>query len=327
MGTSWHYLFVNGPLIMVFDTASMYFRSFFGLPSSLRAPDGRPVNAVRGLLDSMARLIDQYHPDMVACAWDNDWRPQWRVDLIREYKAHRLVTDVPEGLPVGAGGVGAVSGQAEDTPDELTPQIPIILDALKALGVAVLGVDDYEADDVLASLAAQHDGPVLVVTGDRDLFQIADDDRVRVVYIGKGVARHDLVDSDWVQTKYGIPAEQYVDFAVLRGDPSDGLAGVAGVGEKTAASLLSTYGSLDGALQAAGDPSSSMSASLRGKLAGALDYLGAAREVVTVVDDLTIDGSPTTLAERASDETRCADLAERYGIGSSLQRLQRAMGT
>lgn len=311
------------PHRMVFDTATMYFRSYFGLPSSLVAPDGTQVNAVRGLLDSLARLVDQYRPTEVACAWDNDWRPTWRAELVPSYKAHRLDpgrrTDV-----VGAAGRGAASGQAEEAPDALAAQVPIILDVLDAFGLPVVGVDDHEADDVLGSLAASSTLPTMVVTGDRDLFQLAHDGTT-VVYIGKGVAKHELVDDDWLLARYGISAAQYVDFSVLRGDVSDGLPGVKGIGEKSAAQLVTSYGSLDAMVAAASDPASGMSKGLRARLAEAVDYLGPAREVVQVVTDLDLDGLDLRVSAITTDEARLAALAERWGLESSVARLRAAL--
>ncbi|WP_026377963.1 5'-3' exonuclease [Aestuariimicrobium kwangyangense] len=311
---------------MVFDTASLYFRSFFGVPNSVTSPDGTPVNAVRGLMDSLARLIEQYHPGAIACAWDNDWRPTWRVDLVPSYKAHRVAQVVGDAAHevVGAGGTGAVSGQAEEAADELAVQVPIIREVLAAYGIPVIGVDDHEADDVLGSLAHQATRPVLVVTGDRDLFQLATGE-VKVIYVGKGVAKHDLVDSAWVEAKYGVNADQYVDFSVLRGDASDGLPGVAGIGEKSAAQLIQAYGGLDEIAVAATDPDSGMSNGLRTKLAGAVEYLGPAQVVVQVVTDLDLP-SVDDLESLPWDGERVAALSERWGLGSSAERLNAALG-
>jgi len=309
---------------MVFDTASLYFRAFHGVPSSLRAPDGTPTNAVRGLLDMLARLIDQYRPTRVACAWDNDWRPPLRVALIPGYKLHRLAPE-PVGI-VGAGGVGALSGQSEEAPDELRAQLPIIVEVLDAAGVPIVGVDGYEADDVLASIARQSQLPTLVVTGDRDLFQLATGD-TRVVYVGKGVAKHDLVDSAWVAERYGVPAEHYADFAVLRGDPSDGLPVVKGIGERSAAQLVAAWGGIEGIVAAAADAGSPMSPALRSRIAGEIDYLGAALEVVRTVDDLRLPAREFAVARFARDGATLAGLGERYGLGGSLTRLLAALDT
>ncbi|MGN6130804.1 MAG: 5'-3' exonuclease, partial [Nocardioidaceae bacterium] len=232
---------------MLLDTASLYFRAFFGVPDSVTAPDGTPVNAVRGLLDFMTRLVGEYHPTHLACCWDNDWRPQWRVDLLPSYKAHRVEAEVPG------------DGYVEEVPDPLEAQIPVIEEVLAAFGIAVVGADGYEADDVIGTLATGAGMPVDVVTGDRDLFQLVDDDaQVRVLYTARGVGRHERVTNDVVREKYGIDGRQYADFATLRGDPSDGLPGVPGVGEKTAASLLGRYGDMAALLAATADPGSDL---------------------------------------------------------------------
>ena len=203
---------------MLLDTASLYFRAFFGVPDSVKAPDGTPVNAVRGLLDFITRLVDEYEPTHLVCCWDNDWRPQWRVDLLPSYKAHRVVVPRPGDTP-----------DIEEVPDPLEQQIPIIVATLEALGIAIVGADHYEADDVIGTLATDAGMPVDIVTGDRDLFQLIDDDaEVRVLYTARGVGKHERVTNDVMREKYGVNANQYAAFATLRGDSSDGLPGVAG---------------------------------------------------------------------------------------------------
>src|SRR4051794_25860450 len=225
---------------MLLDTASLYFRAFYGVPDSFHAPDGTPVNAVRGLLDFISRLVGEYRPTHLACCWDNDWRPQWRVDLIPSYKAHRVEYVVQFGPDV------------EDVPDPLEAQVPIILDVLEAFGIAVVGADGYEADDVIGTLSRDAGMPVDVGTGDRDLFQLVDDENeVRILYIARGVGRHERVTNDVVREKYGIEGQQYADFAALRGDPSDGLPGVNGIGEKTATTLLQRFDTMAGLREAA----------------------------------------------------------------------------
>ncbi|NMD47917.1 MAG: 5'-3' exonuclease, partial [Propionibacterium sp.] len=209
---------MNPPFLQLYDTASLYFRAFFGLPTSLKAPDGQPVNAVRGLLDFMARFISEYRPTHAAACWDNSWRPAWRVELVPSYKAHRVL-----------------AGELEVVPDELSPQVPLILAVLDALGIVVVGADGYEADDVIGTLASTASVPVDVVTGDRDLFQLVDDAReIRVLSVVKGVRNHERVTDEVLRVRYGITGAGYADFATLRGDASDGLPGVAGIGEKTA---------------------------------------------------------------------------------------------
>ena len=299
--------------LMLLDSASMYFRAFFGVPD-ITAADGTPVNAVRGLLDFIARLVEQYSPTDLVCCWDNDWRPQWRVDLIPSYKAHRVVTENPVGPDV------------EEVPDPLSVQVPIIADVLEAFGIAVRGVDGYEADDVIGTLASGAGFPVDVVTGDRDLFQLVDDEaQVRVLYIARGVGNHERVDDAWVHAKYAVHAAQYADFATMRGDMSDGLPGVKGVGEKTAAGLLATYGDLIGIVTAAADPASGMAPGPRAKIMAALDYLAVAPKVVAVARDLQVERDGTALPTAPEHPDRLTELAERYNLGGPVERLTAAL--
>jgi len=298
---------------MLLDTASMYFRAFYGVPE-IKGPDGTPVNAVRGLLDFIARLVTDYRPTDLVCCWDNDWRPQWRVDLLPTYKAHRVEQEV-ESAP-----------DVEEVPDPLVAQVPIILEVLDAFGICVLGADGYEADDVIGTLATGADRPVDIVTGDRDLFQLVDDDAaVRVLYIARGVGRHERVTNDWVRAKYDIDARQYADFATLRGDASDGLPGVAGVGEKTAATLLNRFGDMDGILAAALDPASDMGPGPRGKLKQAAAYLEVAPTVVAVARALDLGAPETALPTTPRNPDLVLDLAQRFGLESPVQRLIEAL--
>ncbi|MEZ5094885.1 MAG: 5'-3' exonuclease [Nocardioides sp.] len=303
------------PRLMLLDTASLYFRAFFGVPDSFRAPDGTPVNAVRGLLDFIARLVGEYSPTHLVCAWDNDWRPQWRVDLIPSYKAHRVEAEVAGPAP-----------DVEEVPDPLVAQIPVILDVLSALGISVVGADGYEADDVIGTLATTAGMPVDIVSGDRDLFQLVDDGReVRVLYVARGVSRHERVTNDVVREKYGVDATQYADFATLRGDSSDGLPGVAGVGEKTAATLLQRYGDIPRLLAAAADPASTLAPGPRAKLRGALDYLAVAPQVVAVARDLPLGTIDAELPLSPPDHTRVVEVGARWGLDSPLARVVIAM--
>jgi 5'-3' exonuclease len=295
--------------LMLLDTASLYFRAFFGVPE-IKAPDGTPVNAVRGLLDFIARLATDYRPADLVCCWDDDWRPQWRVDLLPSYKAHRVVAE------------RATAPDVEEVPDPLAVQVPIIRDVLDAFGICVVGAPGYEADDVIGTLATRAKQPVEVVTGDRDLFQLVDDDRrVRVLYTARGVGRHERVTDDWVVAKYGVHAHQYADFATLRGDASDGLPGVAGIGEKTAATLLQRYGDMAGLRAAALDPASDMGPGPRSKLKAAADYLEVAPRVVAVARDLDLGSPDTALPREPRDLRRVAELGERWGIESPVRRL------
>jgi 5'-3' exonuclease len=305
--------------LMLLDAASLYFRAFYGVKAPIPAPDGTPTNAVRGFLDMVSTLITRFHPsDMVACI-DQDWRPAWRVALLPTYKTHRLADQV------ATPGGGAPPGEAE--PAGLAEQVPIILDALDALGIAALGADEHEADDVIATLAERATMPVDIVSGDRDLFQLIDDDRaVRVLYTARGVNKLEIMDAAAVRKRYGIAPAQYADFATLRGDPSDGLPGVPGIGEKTAASLLARFGSLDALLEAAAarDP---RLAGVAGKLGAAADYLTRAPRVVGTVRNLPLPAVDTTLPHTPPDRERLAELAASWGIGNVLGRAMKALGS
>src|SRR4051794_22300709 len=299
---------------MLLDTASLYFRAFYGVPDSFHAPDGTPVNAVRGLLDFISRLVSDYRPTHLACCWDNDWRPQWRVDLIPSYKAHRVEYVVSTGPDV------------EVVPDPLEVQVPVILDVLEAFGIAVVGADGYEADDVIGTLATGAGRPVDVVTGDRDLFQLVDDDaEVRILYIARGVRNHERVDNAWVRAKYGIDAGQYADFATLRGDASDGLPGVAGIGDKTAATLLGRFHDMAGIIAAVHDPDSELGPGPRGKIKAAADYLEVAPTVVAVARDIDLDRTGLDRPVTPRDPGLVASLAERYNLEGPATRLVDAL--
>lgn len=301
----------------------MWFRSYFGVPSSITAPDGRPVNAVRGFIDSMAVVITQHRPSRLAVCLDLDWRPQFRVDLIPSYKAHRVAEPEPAGQP-----------DVEEVPDELTPQVDMIMELLDAFGIPAAGAAGFEADDVLGTLAAQEQrDPVVVVSGDRDSLQVVADDPVpvRVLYLGRGLSKATLFGPSEVAERYGLPAERagaaYAELALLRGDPSDGLPGVPGVGEKTAATLLAQHGSLDRIVAAAHDPKSTMAKGVRTKLLAASAYIDAARSVVRVATDAPVTFTTPTdaLPLVAADPQRTAELATEYGVGSSIARLQKAL--
>jgi 5'-3' exonuclease len=295
--------------LMLLDTASLYFRAYYGVPDSIKAPNGTPVNAVRGLLDFMSRLVAEYRPTHLACCWDNDWRPQWRVDLIPSYKAHRV-----EYVVAGAADVEVV-------PDPLEAQVPVILDVLHAFGVAVVGADGYEADDIIGTLSQQAGMPVDVVTGDRDLFQLVDDDvEVRILYIARGVGRHERVTNSVVREKYGIDGRQYADFAALRGDPSDGLPGVAGIGEKTAATLLQRFESIAGLRAAAEDPSTNIAPSPRRKIRDAAAYLEVAPTVVAVARDIDLGAHDLTLPLTPRDPERLIALSHEWNLESPIAR-------
>jgi 5'-3' exonuclease len=309
------------PLVLL-DGASMWFRSYFGVPSSIKSPDGRPVNAVRGFIDAMATVITRERPGRLVVCRDDDWRPQWRVDLIPSYKAHRLAE--PE----------TAQPDVEEVPDDLTPQIDMIMELLEAFGIPTAGAPEYEADDVLGTLAAQERrDPVVVVSGDRDLLQLVAEDPVpvRVLYLGRGLKNATMFGPSEVAETYGVPVDgagrAYAELALLRGDPSDGLPGVPGVGEKTAATLLAQHGSLEAIMAAAHDPKSKMSKAYRKKLLAATDYIEAAGPVVRVARDapVTLSTPSDRLPLAAEHPRKVAQLADALGVSSSIGRLQKAL--
>ncbi len=295
---------------MLLDTASLYFRAFYGVPDSFRAADGQPVNAVRGLLDFVARLVTDHRPTHLVACMDADWRPAFRVAALPSYKAHRV----------------ARPGSAEeDVPDLLAPQVPVIEAVLDALGIARVGVAGFEADDVIGTYTVSTTGRVDVVTGDRDLFQLVDDSRpVRILYTARGVGRLEIVDEAWIATKYGIPGRAYADFATLRGDPSDGLPGVTGVGDKTAAALITRWGSLEALLAALDDPAVDLGA--RAKLEASRGYLAVAPAVVQVAGDVPLPPVDTRLPSRPRDPEGLLALVDRWNLESPVNRVLNAVG-
>ena len=268
----------------------------------VHAPDGTLVNAVVGFLNFIARLTVDRRPGklVVAMEFGSDWRPQFRVALIPEYKSHRVAT--------------------EDTPpDEVEPQLIMIAEVLRTIGIAIASSEECEAEDVIATLTTQFAGPIEVVSGDRDLFTLVRDPRITVLYTLRGVSELAHVDQAWVHAKYGIPGDRYLDYAIMRGDPSDGLPGVRGIGEKTASALLTKYGSLDKILAA-----KDISATIKARLNAGKDYILAARTVVAPVLDCkvgTVDGA----LPRGELTPRLSELAERYGINASVRRVIEAL--
>ena len=297
------------PLLAV-DAPSLYFRAFHGIPEkAAQTPAGEPVNAIRGFLDMLAQLIRTRRPDRLVCALDASWRPAWRVELVPSYKKHRVA-----------------HGDVEEVPASLERQVPVLLEVLAAIGIPAFGVDGYEADDVLGTLAATQPAPVEVVSGDRDLFQLVDDARgTRLLYCGRGVAKLEDADEALVQAKYGVPARWYADFAAMRGDPSDGLPGVAGVGEKTAARLIERYGGVEQILAALDDRDAGFAPGVRIKLDAARDYLAKALPVCKVALDVPLPAFEPALPKAPRDGDALLALAERWNLAGSARRLVDAL--
>lgn len=297
--------------LMLLDSASLWYRAYYGMPDTLVAPDGTPVNAIRGYIDMTARLISIYKPNRLVACLDGDWRPTWRVELFPDYKANRLEEE----------------GEEEEEPETLTPQIPILLDLLDLFGIQVVGVDDFEADDVMATYAEIEKGPIRIVTGDRDLFQMVDDKRdIKVVYLAKGISQHDLVDIKYVSDKYQIPGERYALFAMFRGDPSDGLPGVRGIGEKGAALIANNFANVDEVLAGAHAAHESLSPALAKKIIAGTDYLKIAPTVVQVARNVNLPRVDLSMPKAPSDLSEIYQFKERYGLGASVDRLISALG-
>ena len=288
---------------MLVDAANLYFRAFYALPESITAPDGRPVNAIRGYLDMTAALIDRRRPTRHIACLDLDWRPAFRVALVPSYKAHRI----------GKGG-------GEDVPAALAPQIPVLFEILTAFGLAFTGAEGFEADDVIATIAAREDDEVEVVTGDRDLLAVANE-RVRVLYTGRGIAKMQAMGPAEVESKYGVPARNYADFAVLRGDPSDGLPGVPGVGEKTAAALVARFGAVEDIIAAAERGSNGFPSGSANKILAAREYLAAAPAAVRGRTDADVPELDDELPAEPADPERLVELTEELGIEAPANRL------
>jgi 5'-3' exonuclease len=282
---------------LLLDTSSLTYRAFFALPTSITGPHGRPVNAVRGYLDMTARLLVDHRPGEVIHVFDDDWRPAERVAAYDGYKSQRA--EDPEGLPW---------------------QFELLAEVLGALGQRSAVAPGWEADDAIGALveAAAAEDRVDIVTGDRDLLQLVRDDApaVRVLFTVKGVSELACFDADAVLAKYGVPPTSYVDFAILRGDPSDGLPGVPGVGEKTARTLIGTYGTVDEVLAHADE----QTPKLAERLGAAGEYLRAMRAVVPVRRDV-----PVQLSEPTRDEGAVDSLAEAHGLESPLERIREAL--
>ena len=297
--------------LMLLDSASLWYRAYYGMPDTMLSPDGISVNAVRGYVDMTARLIQGYKPDRLVACLDGDWRPSWRVDIFPEYKANRIEED----------------GESEEEPETLTPQIPILLDLLDLFGIPVVGVDDYEADDVMATYALLEKGPIRIVTGDRDMFQVVDDKKdVKVVYLAKGLSQHDLVDIKYVADKYSIPGDRYDLFAMFRGDPSDGLPGVKGIGEKGAAIIASSFATVEQALTGARNGDENLAPALAKKIIAGAEYLKIAPTLVRVARDVPLPRVDLTLPKAPTDLSSIYQFKERYALGASVDRLISALG-
>ena len=283
--------------VMLLDTSSLMYRAFFALPQSMTDAAGNPVNAVHGYLGMTARLIAKYAPDRVLHVLDDDFRPAERVQAIPEYKAARPPD--PEALP---------------------PQFNLLNRALVALAAEIAAAPGWEADDAIASLCGGSDDGdrIDIVTGDRDLLALVRDADpvVRVLFTVRGVSDLKIFDEAAVQEAYGVPPARYVEFAMLRGDPSDGLPGVPGVGAKTAARLISAYPSVAALLDDAGAHPPKLSQ----RLTEARGYLAAAERVVPMRRDVRVN-----VQQSERDDGQLRQLSESGGLGGPIRRLTETM--
>ncbi|MSO33236.1 MAG: 5'-3' exonuclease [Candidatus Nanopelagicaceae bacterium] len=302
--------------LLLLDSASLWYRAFYGLPQSMVSPSGQPVNAIRGYLDSVARMAITYQPDRIVACLDGDWRPSWRTELIPEYKANRAEEESED---------GSMSEAAEEL-EILEAQVPVIMEVLDLIGIPLIGIDDYEADDVIATLSVREPGPTFIVTGDRDLFQLVDDKRkIKVAYIAKGISQHELVDLKWIKNKYEIPGDRYALFATFRGDPSDGLPGARGIGPKGAAIIANNFASIEEVITAAQDSNPILSGALQKKIVESTNYLRRAEVVVNCVANLRLPKGPFVLPKKAPNSKALEILAKNHGIESSVKRLLSAL--
>ena len=293
--------------LTLLDSPSLWYRAFHGVPDSVTAPDGTPVNAVRGFLDLTARVVRDTRPARLVATLDLDWRPAFRVAAVPSYKLHRTL-----------------EGGAEAEPPALAQQVEVVLQVLDALGVCVVGAEGHEADDVIGTLATRETGAVDVVSGDRDMLQLVrDDGPVRVLYAAEKMKPYGEAE---VAAKYGIPGTAYAEYAVLRGDPSDGLPGVRGVGDKTAAALVTRFGTVEGILAAVdAGVQDGFPAGARAKVEAARDYLAVAPAVTRVVRDLPLGELDDALPSTPRDPERLLELSDRWGLTSPLERFLQAL--
>ena len=283
--------------VMLIDYSSLLYRAFHSLPESLA------MRGVYGFLNMLARLLTDHRPGGLVIAVDDDWRPAFRVAALPSYKTHRVATD-----------------DAEEE-DPIAPQEALGREVLIALGLSVVGADGFEAEDVIATIAARTRGPVAIVSGDRDLFALVRDPDVRVLYPQTGVSKLAVVDEAEITRRYGIPGRAYGDFAMLRGDPSDGLPGVRGIGEKTAAKLIAEHGSLDEIARAG-----NLAPAVAKKLEAGRDYLAAARRVVLPVADVPLPAVSVALPTAPADPKALARLGNTHELDTPIQRVGQALG-
>ncbi len=290
----------DGPLFLL-DGNSLVFRAFFALPIDLATRSGQVTNAVYGFTSMLVNLLRDLNPSGIGVAFDRP-EPTFRDEVVEDYKGNR-----PE------------------TPDLLIPQFALVRDVLAALGLRTLEVPGYEADDILATLAtaARDTGrDVVVVSGDRDAFQLVEDPHIKVMYTRKGLSDTVVYDEAGIAERYGVPPSSYAVLASLRGDPSDNLAGVPGVGEKTAAKLVTSYGTLDGIFAHLDE----LTPKLRQNLAENEDRVRRNAKVIPLVRDVPLELGLDDLALGHWDSDEVKRVFGELEMPTLWQRLAPLMG-
>jgi 5'-3' exonuclease len=294
---------------LLVDSASLWYRAFYGMPDNFKSEDGLSTNAIKGFIDGFSTLVARYRPTEIGICLDGDWRPSWRVELFPAYKANRV----------------DVEGEEEE-PDLLTPQIEPLLDLLQLAGLSLLGAENFEADDVIATLAYKSKGPVRIASGDRDLFQLlrygVD---TRIIYLAKGIMNHDLVGPDYVANKYAIPFDRYHLFAAIRGDASDGLPGIKGIGEKGAAEIVNSFASMKEIILAAQEGSNLLKPIHQKKILADLNYAKIAEELTQCAIDVPLVSMDLANWREQSDLKSFRKLGTHLGLGSSVDRMIAAL--
>jgi len=287
------------PTLALIDGNSIAYRAFYALPEDLATKSGQVTNAVFGFTRMLIRLLKDFHPDGIAVAWDVS-RHTFRTETYPEYKAQR-----------------------EKAPDHFRSQLPLMDKVLESLQITQLRMEGYEADDLIATLtknAVEGGWEVLIVTGDRDAFQLVGGP-VRVVYTRRGISDTVIADAAYVEERYGIRPDQYVEYAALRGDTSDNLPGVPGVGEKTASRLVADHGTLDGIYGAIAD----QTPKLRESLAAHREQVFLNKDLMTLVDDLAIGVEIEDLHTREWDRLLVKDLFDSLEFHSMWGDLEEAL--
>jgi 5'-3' exonuclease len=285
---------------LLLDVSSMMYRAFFAMREpGVFTKDGRPVGGLHGYLDMVTRLINDRHPDEVVHVYDHDWRPMARTDIYPEYKGNRPPD--PEGLP---------------------EQFEMLHRVLDLTGLLQAQTEGWEAEDAIGAFCADatDDDRIEIVSGDRDLIQLVRDPVVKLLFTLRGVSELLELDEAGVLAKYEVPASRYAEFAILRGDPSDDLPGVRGVGAKTAKDLVLAYPSIEAMLEAAEAGQMTIKPGVRAKLVESREYLDAMQRIVPV--NAT---APLSIWAGDRDEAAATDLAAELGVKGPAQRLLAAL--